>query len=92
MIRLLAEAESGGYLHETWQLITDPAHLTAEFLTEIATNVLSAIIFYPVIRFFAKKWISKHDQEVHGECPDSMSQSKEIALAEQRVLSSDSTL
>lgn len=44
------------------QLITDPAHIAFELTLEAATG----LVIYPFARFLFRKWLARHDKEVHG--------------------------
>lgn len=67
MIDLLAnEAPAGsGYLTQTWALLTDPAHMTVEFIFTLAENLIVVAFGYAL----GKKALRKQHQildEEHG--------------------------
>lgn len=62
-MRILAEAaEHSGYFRETWGILTDPAHITAEIIIE----VVPGIALYPVARRLWKRALRRHDAQAHG--------------------------
>lgn len=52
-------------LSEYLDVVTDPAHVAAEFTFIMAEAVIGGLILRP----FIKRWVKKHDREHHQHEP-----------------------
>jgi len=50
-------------LTEYYELITDPAHLLLEATLIVVVDGIIGALLFP----FAKRWLRKHDSDVHGQ-------------------------
>lgn len=61
-VLLHESANNVGFWQDFLDVATDPAHLLAEASFELVTGVM----LYPIARMIWKRWIKRHDLEVHG--------------------------
>jgi hypothetical protein len=69
MLLPLAEAHGGGFLHEYWSILTDPAHVSVEFTLTLLFDGLLLGVLWPLIRGYFNRVLERQHaalDEEHG--------------------------
>ncbi|MFL6106059.1 MAG: hypothetical protein ACJ72D_16140 [Marmoricola sp.] len=65
----ILEAHSGGFLHEYWSILTDPAHVSVEITLTILLDGLLLGVLWPLIRRYLQYLLERQHatlDEEHG--------------------------
>jgi hypothetical protein len=66
---IILEAQGGGFLHEYWSILTDPAHVSVEITLTILLDGLLLGVLWPLIRRYLQYLLERQHatlDEEHG--------------------------
>lgn len=69
MLIVIEEASGGGFLHEYWSILTDPAHVAVEVTLMILLDGLLLGVLWPLIRAYVNHVLERQHaalDEEHG--------------------------